>query len=86
MLLENFTTPEQLLNIALFFMGTFILTWCAKIERKENAERSDRKEKWAFIDGRKDVELRKRSIRGLALTVVGGVMAFYGFISFLSAV
>ena len=86
MLLENFTTPEQLLNIALFFVGTFILTWCAKIERKENAERSDRMEKWAYIDGRKDEDLKKRSIRGLALTIVGAGMALYGFFSFLAAI
>ena len=84
--MENLITPGQLLNVAIFFAGTFVLTWCAKIERKENAERSDRMEKWAYIDGRKDAEIKKRSIRGLALTVVGGGMALYGFFSVLSAI
>ena len=84
--MENLTTPEQILNAAIFFAGTFLLTWCAKIERIENAERSDKKEKWAFIDGRKDADLKKRSFRGLIMTIVGGGMALYGFISFLAAV
>ncbi len=82
--MENLTTPGQLLNIALFVAGTFILSWCAKVERKEDGERHDRKEKWAFIDGRKDAELKKRSIRGLFMTVIGAGLAFYGFISFLA--
>lgn len=85
MLLENLTTLEQLLNVAFFIAGTFILTWCAKVERKENAERSDRKEKWAFIDGRKDAELKKRSIRGLIMTLIGASLALYGIFSFLAA-
>ena len=82
--MENFTTPVQLLNIALFFAGSFILTWCAKVERKEDSERHDRREKWAFIDGRKTEDLKKRSIRGIFMVLVGGGLAFYGFISFLA--
>ena len=84
--MENLTTPEQLLNVALFLAGSFILTWCAKVEKKEDAERHDRKEKWAFIDGRKDEELKKRSIRGIIMTLSGAGLALYGFFSFLANV
>lgn len=83
--MENLTTPEQLLNIAFFIAGTSVLTWCANVERKENAERSDLKEKWAFIDGRKNADLRKRSIRGFIMTLIGASLALYGIISFLAA-
>ncbi len=82
--MENLTTPEQLINVAIFVAGTFILTWCAKVERKEDGERHDRKEKWAFIDGRKTEDLKKRSIRGIFMVLVGGGLAFYGLISFLA--
>ena len=81
--MENLTTPEQLINVAIFVAGSFILSWCAKVERKEGEERHDRKEKWAYIDGRKEEQMKKRSFRGLILTLLGGGMAIYGFINFL---
>ena len=85
-ILQQFTTPIQLMNIALFFAGIFILTWCAKVERKEDSARHDRAEKWAFIDGRKDEDQKKKSIRGFILTLVGASMALYGLFSFLANV
>lgn len=74
---------EQILGIILFVAGIILLTWCSRIERKDEISRRDPAEKWSFIDGERDAEVSKRNIRGLLMTLVGAGMAIFGFISFI---
>lgn len=75
----------QILGAVLFIVGIALLSWCARVERKQMAKMRDPKLKWAYIDadGMKRGEVRLRTRRSLIITVVGGGMALFGFIDFL---
>lgn len=75
----------QVLGAVLFIVGIALLSWCARVERKQMAKMRDPKLKWAYIDadGMKRDEVRLRTRRSLIITVVGGGMALFGFIDFL---
>lgn len=79
----GFIVAEQIVGLICLFLGIGVLSFCAKIERKERAVRRDPKEKWAFIDGRKKEEVAHQNIRGMIFTVVGLVLCVYGFVSFM---
>ncbi len=76
----------MLTGLVIFAIGIGLLTWCAKVERKELEKMRDPKAKWAFIDGDSESMriLKIRAIRGLTLTVVGIICSLYGFVKFIS--
>lgn len=81
----DFFNEGQILGAVLFIVGIALLSWCARVERKQLAKMRDPKLKWAYIDadGMKRDEVRLRTRRSLIITVVGGGMALFGFIDFL---
>ena len=79
----GFIVAEQIVGLICLILGIGVLTYCAKIERKERAVRRDPKEKWAFIDGQKKEEVSRQNIRGMIMTVVGLGLCVYGFVSFM---
>lgn len=81
----EFFNEGQILGAVLFIVGIALLSWCARVERKQMAKMRDPKLKWAYIDadGMKRDEVRLRTRRSLIITVVGGGMALFGFIDFL---
>ncbi len=83
--LSGIFNEDQILGAVLFFAGIALLSWCSKVERIELAKMRDPKLKWAYIDaeGKKRGEVRKRNMRSIVLTLIGGGMALYGFLSFL---
>ncbi len=84
-LLGGIFNEDQILGAVLFFIGIGILSWCAKVEKKQFAKMRDPKMKWAYIDaeGKMRGEVKKRNVRSIVLTLLGGGMALYGFVSFL---
>jgi hypothetical protein len=76
---------NQIFGAILFIVGVALLTWCAKVERKQMAKMRDPKLKWAYIDadGKLRDEVKKRNRRSIIATLLGGGMALYGFIDFL---
>ncbi len=76
----------MLTGLIVFSIGVGLLTWCAKVERKELEKMRDPQAKWAFIDGDSQSMriLKVRAIRGIALTAVGLICSIYGFIKFIS--
>jgi len=86
--LDQFFNDDQILGAVLFFAGLALLSWCAKVERVEKAKMRDPKLKWAYIDaeGKKRDEVRKMQRRSIIVNIVGGGMALYGFVSFLTNV
>ena len=74
---------EQILGIALFFAGSFILKLCSDWERKQREELRDSKNRWVLYGKRKTDMLVPTTSRGTLLTLVGGGLAVYGFILFL---
>ena len=87
-LLGGFFNEDQIFGAVLFFLGIGILSWCTKVEKKQFAKMRDPKMKWAYIDaeGKKRGEVKKRNMRSIILTVLGGGMALYGFLDFLGNV
>ena len=83
--LNGIFNEDQILGAVLFVAGIFLLSWCSKVERKELAKMRDPKNKWAYIDaeGSKRQEVKKRNTRSIVMTMIGGGMALYGFLSFL---
>ncbi|NIQ00166.1 MAG: hypothetical protein GWM98_06845 [Nitrospinaceae bacterium] len=79
---------DQILGAVMFFAGIGLLTWCSNVERKQMIKMRDPKLKWSYIDseGKKRDEVKKRNLRSTAITIIGGGMALYGFISFLANV
>jgi len=86
--LDQFFNDDQILGAVLFFAGLALLSWCTKVERVEKAKMRDPKLKWAYIDaeGKKRDEVRKMQRRSIIVNIVGGGMALYGFVSFLTNV
>jgi hypothetical protein len=86
--LGEYFNQDQIYGAVLFFVGIALLTWCARVERKQMAKMRDPKLKWAYIDaeGKKRNEIKKRNRRSIFFTLVGGGMALYGFLSFLGNV
>ena len=84
----EYFSEDQILGAVLFVVGIALLSWCSKVEHKQLAKMRDPRLKWAYIDaeGKKRDEVRKRSARSLIVTLIGGGMAVYGFISFLANV
>ena len=72
----------------MFFVGIALLSWCSKTEQKQMAKMRDPRVKWSYIDaeGKKRDEVKKRTSRSLIITIIGGGMALYGFLSFLGNV
>jgi len=86
--LGEFFNENQIFGAVLFFAGMALLSWCARVERVELAKMRDPKLKWAYIDaeGKKRDEVKKRNRRSIIVTLIGGGMALYGFIDFLTNV
>lgn len=84
----DFFNENQIFGAVLFIAGLALLSWCARVERVELAKMRDPKLKWAYIDadGKKRDEVKKRNRRSIIVTLVGGGMALYGFLDFLSNV
>ena len=84
----EFFNENQIFGAFLFIAGIALLTWLANTERKQLAKMRDPKLKWAYIDadGKKRDEVKQRSRRSIIITLIGGSLALYGFIDFLSNV
>lgn len=78
----NFLAEGQLTAIIIFFVGIFIMTLCSKYERKVNDKLRDPKLKYAMIDGAKDDIVKQRNLVGNILSILGGVIALFGFVTF----
>ena len=87
-LLGEFFNVDQIVGAVLFFIGIGILSWLAKVEKKQFAKMRDPKMKWAYLDaeGKKRDEVKKRNTRSIILTLLGGGLALYGFMDFLGNV
>jgi hypothetical protein len=83
--LGEFFNEGQIPGAIMFVIGIALLTWLAKVERKQMTKMRDPKLKWAYIDadGKTRDEVKKRSRRSIIVTLIGGIIAFYGFIDFL---
>lgn len=86
--MSEFFNEAQIPGAILFFVGMALLTWLSRTERRQQAKMRDPKLKWAYIDadGKKRDEVRKRNTRSIIVTLIGGIMAFYGFLDFLNNV
>ena len=84
----DFFNEKQIIGMVLFFAGIGLLTWCSKVEREQLAKMRDPRVKWSYIDaeGKKRDEVKKRNLRSTLVTLIGGGMALYGFLSFLANV
>lgn len=84
----DYINEDQILGAVLFFVGMALLSWLSKTEKKQEAVMRDPKLKWAYIDaqGKKRNEVKKRNSRSIIITLIGGGMALYGFMSFLTNV
>ncbi|MDH5763847.1 MAG: hypothetical protein OEZ51_12760 [Nitrospinota bacterium] len=84
----DFFNEDQILGAVLFVVGMFLLSWLAKTEREQQAKMRDPRLKWSYIDaeGKKREEVKKRTSRSIIVTIIGGGMALYGFLSFLANV
>ena len=84
----DYINDDQILGAVLFFVGMALLSWLSKTEKKQEAVMRDPKLKWAYIDakGKKRNEVKKRNSRSIIVTLIGGGMALYGFMSFLTNV
>ncbi len=84
----DFFNEDQILGAVLFVVGIALLTWLSNTERKQLIKMRDPKLKWAYIDadGKKREEVKKRNRRSIIITLVGGGMALYGFVDFLTNV
>ncbi len=58
------------------------MTLCSKYERKVNDKLRDPKLKYAMIDGAKDDIVKQRNLVGNILSILGGVIALFGFVTF----
>lgn len=81
----EYFNENQIIGAVLFVVGFIILTWCSKVEHKQMVKMRDPRVKWSYIDseGKKRDEVKKRNLRSTLLTIIGGGMAVYGFISIL---
>ena len=84
----EFFNEDQIVGAVFFIIGIALLTWLAKVENAQMAKMRDPKLKWAYIDadGKKRDEVKKRNRRSIIVTLIGGSMALYGFLDFLSNV
>ncbi len=82
---EKYFSEEQILPAILFVVGMSLLTWLTNKERKELIKMRDPRLKWSYIDakGKKQGEVKKMKMRSIVVTLVGGGLALYGFVSFL---
>jgi hypothetical protein len=78
--LESIISLQSIMGVAIMLAGVFLLNWCHRIERKEFMDRTDPREKWAYLDGNKDNEVKKRSIRGTVMALAGAGLSLWGFI------
>jgi hypothetical protein len=79
----DFINHKQILAIVCFLAGSYILKLCSEWERKRREELRDPKVRWAHYGRRKTDLLIPTTLRGTLMTLVGGGLAVYGFISFL---
>ena len=84
-ILWDYLSKDQIPGAVLFVVGMALLSWCTSVERKEMIKMRDPRLKWSYIDaeGKKRGEVKKRNARSIIITLVGGGMALYGFVSFL---
>ena len=73
---------EQITAAIIFFVGLFIITLCTKYERKVNEQLRDPNKRHSMIDGVRDDIVKRRNLIGNILSILGGVVALYGFITF----
>ena len=80
----DFFNESQILGLVLFAVGVFLLNLCAKLERKDYMELRDPKIKWELIDKdeKRVSQMRIKSARGWAMTLIGIGMALYGSVIF----
>jgi hypothetical protein len=74
---------NQVYGLLLFFFGAFVLTLCNRYERKVDEKLRDPKQRWMLLDGVKDGVVRRKSIIGTLLTIVGGAISLAGLVFFL---
>ena len=79
----DYIVKEQILGIVSLVIGIGVLTWCARMDRKDFLKRRDPKEKWSYIDGEKEGELTKNKIRGMIMMLIGAGLSLFGLIWFL---
>lgn len=78
--MEGIISEQSIMGAAIMLVGVFLLNWCHRIERKEYLERTDPRAKWAYLDGNKADEVKKRSIRGTLMALLGAGLSLWGFV------
>ncbi|PIP71920.1 MAG: hypothetical protein COW89_09345 [Nitrospinae bacterium CG22_combo_CG10-13_8_21_14_all_47_10] len=76
----DFLTMEQVWAIAMFFLGSFILSTCSKWERDEQAILKDPRNRYGR---RKSDIVKPKSLRGTIMTLAGTLLCLSGMILFL---
>lgn len=76
----DFLTMEQVWAIAMFFLGSFILSTCSKWERDEQAIFKDPRNRYGR---RKSDIVKPKSFRGTIMTLAGTLLCLSGMILFL---
>lgn len=81
----DFLNEGQITGLLFFGAGMLLLGWCGKMERREYKEmRDDPKAKWEMIDRdeKRVAQAKRRSFRGLVMTLAGVGCALYGAVVF----
>ncbi|MFQ5449443.1 MAG: hypothetical protein ACE5E9_02375 [Nitrospinaceae bacterium] len=74
-------TTEQIGGLVLFFLGTWILSLCAKWERRDEDWIKDPKNRYKSV---KESITFPNLIRGRIMTYSGGLLALIGFVMFFT--
>ena len=80
----DFINKDQLVGMLLFFMGSGILTFCNRYEREVDVKLRDPKNRWAIIEGNKNVLLKEKNFRGTVMTLIGLGASIYGLFIFFT--
>jgi len=78
----DFINTNQLIGIALFFVGSGIMTWCNRYEAKIDRQLRDPRMRYAVIDGGKDNIKKKKTLVGTLLSILGIGCAIGGIVLF----
>jgi len=77
---EGIISQQSIMGAAIMLVGVVLLNWCHRIERQEYLDRTNPREKWAYLDGNKGDEMKKRSIRGTLMALAGAGLSLWGFV------
>ncbi|CAI2717474.1 hypothetical protein [Nitrospina watsonii] len=78
--MEGLITEQSIMGAVILLVGIGLLNWCSRLEYKEYMVRTNPREKWGYLDGTKKDEVKKRSLRGTVMALIGAGCSLWGFI------